>query len=740
MKSKKKLRLKLTYFGRVQGVGFRPWIYRVAREIGIAGFVGNSTQGAFVEIEGSVDDLQRFHEQVRQTPPALVQIRKIKSEEIALVGEENFVILPSKKSGKIGAEVSPDIATCDDCLGELRDPLDRRFRYPFINCTNCGPRLSILQELPYDRSTTTMSSFTMCSACQKEYDDPSDRRFHAQPNACYKCGPKVFFVDKNGSVIAGDPIINCVTALFKGKIIAIKGLSGFNLVCRNDSIQKLRKRKNRLTKPFAIMVNGLKKTPFPTQKPILLQRTFSKKNSANIGLILPYTPLHTLLFETEIRGKTLSSLVFTSANKSNEPLCYKNEDAIERLSGIADAFLMHNREITRPLDDSILLVTKKNFIPLRYARGFTPTPFQLPKSLASEKVSILAFGGDLKSAFAIQSKDNLLLSEHIGDLQNPDTFRHFIRTIKRQSALFAFKPTHIACDLHPNYHSSRFARSFKLPIFEIQHHHAHIASAMVDHKLEGKVIGIACDGTGYGTDGAIWGAEVLITSYQSFQRFAHFQYFPLIGGDRAAKETWRPAAGLLWLTFGEKWHEELPKTAPKISSLQKQIFDAQIAQGVFLQTSSLGRIFDAIAFLLGVATHNHHEALAAMTLEKMASNEDQTAVFMPSKTNPIELTSFIRAFCAKIQEGISPQKLAAGFHTWIVENFVFQALKARGKTGLTRVVLSGGAFANRILVEKFSRSLSEEGFKTYFHKKTPTTDGGIAIGQAAITAGKIKMK
>ena len=762
------LRRRFDFRGRVQGVGFRPWIYRLATGCGLAGFVGNDSQGAFVEVEGGAGAIARFIARTENEAPPLVAITAREETPLSPLGEREFGIRSSRHGGEQRAEITPDSATCPDCLREMRDPADRRHRYPFINCTNCGPRYSIVNSVPYDRVGTTMAAFTMCPDCQHEYDDPADRRFHAQPNACPACGPRVWLADPTGAEQPGDPIEGAVRRLLDGEIVAIKGLGGFHLACRADreqSVAELRRRKGREAKPLALMVGDLEAARAlvdlddpaallleSVARPIVLATARGGGGVApsvapgthTLGVMLPYTPLHTLLFDTRVDGELLGPVVMTSGNPSAEPLCHENEEALRRLSTIADAFLLHDRDIERRVDDSVTLAMRlpdgARTMPLRRARGYAPgtialeTPSPLP---------ILALGGELKSAVCLLGDDEALLSEHLGDLDNPAAYRNFVSTVARLQELVDVKPVLVAADLHPGYAATRHARELGLPITEVQHHHAHVVSCMADAGVTGDVLGIACDGTGYGDDGAIWGCELLLCDEARHERAGQLRYFPLLGGDAAARDTWRPAAGLLAETFGAGWPEAIPGAFDRVDAdtlaLAERFLAAPAPPSV--RTSSLGRLFDAVAFLLGLCDRNHAEAQAPMALEAAAARHGDAEPLAHALTEEdgrllLDYRPLMRALAEGVGAGRETGELAAAFHASLAAMLAEGAERVLARAGDRPVMLSGGCFANRLLTEALHRRLKAAGRDVYIHHRVPAGDGGLALGQAVCAAAR----
>ena len=768
-------RLGLNFRGRVQGVGFRPWIYRLATEAGLAGHVGNDLRGAFVEVEGDPAAIARFLARVDTEAPALVEIAAREARSLAPLGEREFRILSSRagREEEQRAEIAPDAATCPDCLRELFDPADRRYRYPFINCTNCGPRYSIVRALPYDRALTTMAAFAMCPRCQAEYDDPADRRFHAQPNACPACGPRIWLVDAAGRALAGEPIAESVRRLLAGEILAIKGLGGFHLACRADReevVAALRARKGREAKPLALMVGDLAaaRALVALDAPSLALLTSSARpivlasaragipvaatvaaGSHTLGVMLPYTPLHHLLFRAALAGERLGPLVMTSGNPSAEPLCADNAEALARLAGIADAFLLHDRDIERRVDDSVALALRlpaatggetARTLPLRRARGFAPAPVILSRPVATP---VLALGGELKSAVCFLAGDQALLSEHLGDLDNPAAYRNFLGTIERLGRLVGIEPALVACDLHPDYAASRHARTLALPRREIQHHHAHLVSCLADNGLRGEALGWACDGTGYGDDGSIWGCELLRCDEAGYERLGSLRSFVLLGGDAAARETWRPAAGLLAETYGPDWPAACPTAAARIApaalDMAKRFLAAPSPPGP--RTSSLGRLFDAVAFLLGLCDYNGAEAQAAMALEAAAARHGPAAplplpLLREGGLLLLDPRPLIRALVGGLDARRSAGELAAGFHAGLVQGLAAAAAAAVAAGAPRRLLLSGGCFANRLLTEGLATLLKDHDLDVYIHQRVPTSDGGLALGQAVAAAAQ----
>jgi len=790
-----RIRQRLEIAGRVQGVGFRPFVFRLAGELGLCGFVGNNERGVFIEAEGPGRALGSFAARLRDELPPLARISSLDIRDLPTRGDQTFRIAPSEAGADQQAEITPDAATCADCLAEMNDPRDRRYRYPFINCTNCGPRYSIIRGVPYDRPGTTMARFTMCPECRAEYEDPGNRRFHAQPNACPVCGPSIRLVDArgrgiaedgrviadDGRAIAGDALKACADRLRAGEIVAVKGLGGFHLACRADSdeaVGRLRKRKNREAKPFAVMVADLAAAGAIAEiggdaaaallepaRPIVLVpkragaavSALVAPNSRTFGIMLPYTPLHALLL-ADHKGP----LVMTSGNPAEEPLCRDNGEALERLAAIADAFLLHDRDIERPIDDSVVLVApwpggtdteaaatgsteRSALLPLRRARGFVPDPvFVSPAA----PVPVLAVGGELKSAVCILSGTRAVLSEHLGELSNPAAYRNFTRAVERLQDLLRVKPAIAACDMHPDYAATRFARSLGLPVTEVQHHHAHIVSCMAENNVSGPVIGISCDGTGYGTDGSVWGCEVLVCDAADFSRAGHLDTFPLPGGDAAARDTWRPAAGLLHAAFGSGWTGEaavcFAGVDPEAAALAARRLDGP-APGPL--TSSLGRLFDAAAFILGLCARNRYEAEAPMAMEAAAWDCPSETALLPyalaggegGAPLRIDVRPMIRALLESRRKARTAAESARAFHVTMAAALAECAARTAERTGIRTVALSGGCFANRFLLQRLASDLQRAKMDVITHCQVPPGDGGIALGQALAAAAR-KMK
>ena len=799
---------KLHITGIVQGVGFRPFVYGLAIRFALVGWVRNTSAGVDIEVAGIQESLDAFVNALKAELPPLARLDTFD----VLFGNPGlftaFEIVPSETVRGAFQPISPDLGTCPDCLHELFDPSDRRYRYPFINCTNCGPRFSIITDIPYDRPNTTMAPFAMCQDCTTEYKNPLDRRFHAQPVACPVCGPKVWLewmVDGGLKTIEGDEAIQATQKnLVDGKILAVKGLGGFHLACdatNAESVAELRHRKLRVDKPFALMMPDIATIEEHCyisqaecdllkshQRPIVLLRRKPASNISGevapkqdtLGVMLPYTPLHYLLLsiddrlETSVLGvnRPLSALVMTSGNLSEEPIATGNDEARERLHSLADGFLMHNRDIHMRSDDSVVrtfrepgsgnkasgdpeLVTKELGNPetnlpthlkpnkpsstyfLRRSRGYAPDSIQLP----FEVPSILATGPELKNTFCLTRERYAFLSHHIGDMENYETLHSFECGINHFERLFHIQPEAIAYDLHPNYLSSRYALKRagreNLPAIGVQHHHAHVAAGMADNGLDGSqpVIGVVFDGTGYGDDGAIWGGEFLVADYSRYERKNHLSNFPLPGGDAAIKRPARTALALLW-SLGLEWSESLPPSRD-LCYEERMALRLQLERNLnTVRTSSMGRLFDAVAALAGVRQEVNYEAQAAIEFESALDKTESGAYQFEVQNNTVDTRPVVAALLADIHTGASIPALSARFHNG-VSNMVRQVCQQiRHETGLTEIVLSGGVWQNMALLKRTTQGLLTDGFVVYLHRLVPTNDGGISLGQALVGAAR----
>jgi hydrogenase maturation protein HypF len=748
--------------GIVQGVGFRPFVYRLARECQLTGFVTNTPAGVTIEVQGDSDQIDRLLTRLQSEAPPLAKITSLSPRDTEVQNDAAFVIVSSRLDAPPNALISPDVAVCADCLREMMNPRDRRFRYPFINCTNCGPRFTIIRDIPYDRARTSMASFRMCAACQAEYEDPANRRFHAQPNACWDCGPQLQLWSANGSRMdAAEPIREAARLLAKDSIVAVKGLGGFHLACdarSETAVNLLRERKRRVEKPFAVMFRRIedierccvvddaaRKLLLSFERPILLlPRTPDTALTPGIaphnrflGAYLPYTPLHHLLF---CSGK-FDALVMTSANLSEEPIAVDNDEAAQRLRGIADAFLVHNRDILRRCDDSVVRVATGRTQQLRRSRGFVPVP--VPIELDSEP--ILAVGGELKNTICVVRGSEAFLSQHVGDLENLESYKFFEEAVEHLQRILEVRPKILAYDLHPDYFSTKWAQAQAgMQLVGVQHHHAHIAACMAENHLDGKVIGIALDGTGYGADGAIWGGEVLLANYAGFERAAHFEYIPLPGGAAAIHEPWRVAVSYLNKHYGKELAAlDLPflkAIDPRKLQVVQQMIDREIHSP---RTSSCGRLFDAVAALAGVRSTVNYEAQAAIEFE-MAAHESTDEGAYPFDLIPdgehwlIGTRTLFQWLLRDIQRSGRLQDISRRFHSGLADLFVELAETIREQNKLSRVCLSGGCFQNSLLFESMLEGLRAKSFEVYFHSEVPAGDGGISLGQALVAAHRLR--
>jgi hydrogenase maturation protein HypF len=779
--------------GTVQGVGFRPWIYRLARQLDLKGFVRNTSQGVCMEIEGPANRVENFVQQVRTNPPAHCVMTQCLITDILPQSFHQFQILSSQDKNQHEALVLPDIATCPECIKEISDKHDRRYLYPFTNCTHCGPRYSIIESLPYDRINTSMKKFKMCKKCQNEYDDPSDRRFHAQPNACPVCGPKVALWDDQGDVIATNPeTLSATVGLIKqGAIVAVKALGGFYLMAdalNDEAVALLRQRKIRPHKPLALMMPSLEMTaqycqmsPLETellqssQAPIVLLRkaqsfpsfsnnknmSFPRKRESKetpkvsdqvapenpyLGCMLPSMPLLHILLRMVNRP-----LVATSGNLSEEPICIDNAEALDRLKGIADFFLVHDRPIVRHVDDSIAQVVCHGPSLLRRARGFAP----LPIDIGMDCDGILATGAHQKNTVALGLRDSVIISQHIGDLDSAISSLTFEKTISSLKSIYDAPITSVVCDSHPDYTSNRYAHTLGVNVMEVQHHHAHVASCMAERGITKEVLGISWDGTGYGPDGTIWGGEFLITDGPDYRRFAHLNLFPLPGGESAIKEPRRSALGLLFKLCDGNWQEY--KDLPCVKAFTSQellIIQRMIKQKINSPlTSSMGRLFDGIASIIGLCHQASFEGQAAMALEYKISDELILSPYhfgssCPTLTvvrhsresgNPVNPTNkiwaidwagIVKGVIEDVRGGKNAAVISTRFHQTLIEIIIEVARQA----GQSDIVLTGGCFQNKWLIESAVNRLKQEGFNPHWHKQIPTNDGGISLGQMFVAA------
>lgn len=754
---------KIHITGVVQGVGFRPFIYGLALNHHLTGWVRNTSAGVDIEVDGLPQDLTQFILAVTQEVPPLAHINSLKVDPQPSSGFLGFEIVHSEPIAGAYQPISADVSICEDCLRELYDPQDRHYQYPFINCTNCGPRFTIIQDVPYDRPKTTMAPFEMCPDCSREYHDPLDRRFHAQPVACPVCGPKIWLEVEGQRSSEGQEALAAVREYLKaGKIIAIKGLGGFHLACdaaNPQAVSSLRRRKLRVDKPFALMMPSLEIVQAhcrvskeeaallqSRQRPIVVLEKLpastiasqTAPNQSTLGVMLPYTPLHYLLLEPAPGYP--DALVMTSGNLSEEPIAVNNEDARTRLAGLADAFLMHERDIHTRCDDSVVRILDfgadgidaKQY-PLRRSRGYAPFPLKLPWS----GPQIFAAGAELKNSFCLTKDDYAFLSHHIGDLENYETLLAFQEGITHFENLFRVNPEFIVCDLHPDYMATRYAlgraADQKIPVSAVQHHHAHIAACMVENKLgsQDQVIGVCFDGTGYGMDGAVWGGEFLVAAYTHFERPFHLSYSPMPGGDHAVKQPWRLA--LAWLSQADLPWEAVYPPVHQSSPADQKILRRQISTGLNApQTSSMGRLFDAVAALSGIGHSVNYEAQAAIEFEAIADPHETGSYPYAVLDAEVDPRPLIRAVAEDVRQKTHPGVISARFHNGTAQMVLQVCQQISRRTGLDQVALSGGVWQNMRLLKKTHRLLSEDGFHIYTHSIVPANDGGLSLGQAVI--------
>lgn len=752
--------------GVVQGVGFRPFVRRLALRFDLDGWVGNDAQGVFVEAEGGSSALTSFRAALLAEKPPLAVVERLTVTPIepvggrCRVGPAQFAILPSVADGERRTLVSPDLATCDDCLREILDPADPRHGYAFTNCTACGPRFTIVRDVPYDRGATTMAGFEMCGRCAKEYADPDDRRFHAQPTCCPACGPRLRFVDTAGNEAEGaDAVPAAASSLAAGQVVAVKGLGGYHLAvdaAREAAVAALRARKHREERAFAVMVADLAAArelcevddaeavllTAPRRPIVLLRRRSAPPNLARsvapgnrfLGLMLPYTPLHHLLLR-EFAGP----LVMTSGNLSDEPIAYRDEDALARLSGIADAFLTHDRDIHTRVDDSVVRVFRGRELPVRRSRGYAPHPVTVPGRVARP---VLACGAELKNTFCLAKGTHAFLSPHIGDLENYETLRSFTEGIEHFKRLFDIVPALVAHDLHPEYLSTKYALDLDAELVGVQHHHAHIASCLADNQEWGPVIGVAFDGLGYGLDGTLWGGEIMVADLAEFRRVGHLEPLPMPGGVTAIRQPWRMAAAHLDAAYAGTPPDDLPVRLrhpdwPDVVAVARSGIGAPL-------TSSAGRLFDAAAAIIGVRDKVTYEGQAAIELEQLADPAELTAYparltrasAQAAQPFRIQGGDLIRAVAEDLARGAAAPIVAARFHNGVAGAVVAAATTVRESCGLSAVALSGGVFQNRLLLARTVDGLAGAGFRVLTHSRVPPNDGGVSLGQAVIAAAR----
>lgn len=750
-----KKRAIIKVFGIVQGVGFRPFIHKLVNSYMLKGWVQNSTCGVTIDIEGEEECIRNFVRNISEAAPAMAVIENVTVEFKEVRNYRDFKIEKSNCNGNGFVLISPDISICKDCFNELTDPLNKRYRYPFINCTNCGPRFTIIKDLPYDRDKTTMSEFLMCDDCRHEYEDIDNRRYHAQPNCCPECGPKLWLCDRKGNELSGDPIKEAVKKLEEGSIVAIKGLGGFHLACNgldSGAVIRLRKSKHREQKPFALMCKDIKsiknyayvsseeqKILECPRKPIVLLKKITgcaispeiAPDTRYLGFMLPYTPLHCLLFQ----DGGLDVLVMTSANISDNPIVFKNSEAVSTLNNIADYFLLHNREINTRCDDSVVKVVEGREYFIRRSRGYAPFPIKM----YSELKPILACGGEQKASFCISRGKYVFLSQHIGDLKNYATLIHYEEQIDNFKRLFKVEPHIIACDMHPDYLSTWYAQhNTNVDKVYVQHHHAHLASCMADNNLDGEAIGITWDGSGLGADGTIWGGEILKGGYSGFERKGTFLKARMPGGDRAVKNIYIMALSYIFETYGDNFLNILGalKHIKDIGD-DFELLRTMLKRGINSPyTSSCGRLFDGVSSMLGLLNDASYEGQGAVKLEA-ASNFDSNdsldyAVIKSRGMYIYDWRPTIDSIICMIKSGRDLSYIASAFHNTIVRVGVRQCELIRDETGLDRVVLSGGVFQNNILLYKISNELRVRSFKVYIHGRVSANDEGLSLGQLMV--------
>jgi hydrogenase maturation protein HypF len=780
-------RVRLRVTGIVQGVGFRPFVYKLARHMGLTGFVQNDPGGVAIEVQGRKIYVREFVRRLRSSPPPLARIDSIDQVEIALVAEAGFSIVESGAAESKSALLSPDIAVCSDCLREMADPLDRRHLYPFINCTNCGPRFTIIEDVPYDRERTTMRVFAMCSDCAAEYKNPLDRRFHAEPIACPACGPQLRLLNPDGTEVPGDPIAGTRKAIADGKIVAIKGIGGYHLACdakNSEAVKRLRERKHREQKALAVMVGSaelakrlcliqprehlLLESPacpivLADNRYVMAKRLAAELERASgrprqlgpplvseevapsnplLGVMLPYAPHHHLLLDDA------DAWVMTSGNQTDEPIAFDDTAALGQLGEIADLFLVHNRRIETRCDDSVARVIDGEPQILRRSRGYVPDPVELP----FEVPPVLAVGAELKNTFALSKGRLAFLSHHIGDLKNVEEYNAFKVGIEHFERMFDIEPKAIAADMHPEYLSTKYAKERGLPIITVQHHHAHVAKCIAEHKIPGKVIGVAFDGAGYGDDGAIWGGEFLVCDLRSYTRVAHLKYVPLPGGDAAAEQPWRMAVSHMIAAFGDDAERVMPrilseidpKTLGNVVKMAKSGFNSP-------PTSSMGRLFDAVSSLTGTCHHNSYEGQAAIELEGLSSQSPQRSGASRRSRNlcrfeiiegdvfEIDPAPVIRAVVEGIDAGEDVARVSARFHAAVAEMVVEVCRRIAQKFCIRTVCLTGGVYQNRILTLSSLEGLRGSGFEVLINRKVPPNDGGISYGQLAVAGARMRI-
>ncbi|TYC60694.1 carbamoyltransferase HypF [Rhodobacterales bacterium] len=756
--------------GLVQGVGFRPHVWRLARDLTLTGMVRNDGEGVEIDAWGPEEGLSRFVEALQEAPPPLARVDAVSWVDLDGPPQEGSFEIVASRGGMITTGVVPDAATCPECLSDMRDPANRRFGYAFAICTHCGPRLSILHAIPYDRGNTSMSRFPVCDACSSEYEDPVDRRFHAQPIACPDCGPRLWLEDRGGCVETSDPVAEAARRIALGHIVAVKGIGGFHLACdalNEKAVAELRRRKRRRSKPLALMAADLtsirrycrvtareERELTSIAAPIVLLEADGEQLAPSIapgqdrvGFLLPYTPLHHLLLR-QVAGP----LVLTSGNLSEEPQAITNEDARGRLAEFADCLLMHNREIVNRLDDSVVSVFDAGPQILRRARGYAPAPLSLPDTFA-RMPPVLAMGGELKSAFCMLSDGRAILSQHLGDLEEAATHGEYRRTLDLYQRIFRFDPAVIAVDAHPDYLSTQWGKTLASDtgcrIVQVQHHHAHLAACLADNSVpagEETSLGLVLDGLGLGSDGTIWGGEILLGGYRGFERVGHFQPVPLPGGAQAVRQPWRNLAAHLRAAFGSDYLRAVPDGPLRERMLSKQlpVLDRMMERGLNAPlSSSAGRLFDAVAAALGIAfDRQDHEGEAAMMLECLARPFVGTETPYPverarREASVLTWKPLFEALLSDLARDFAPGRIAARFHLGLVAALTESLAELASAHGVSRVVLSGGVMQNRILHDCLAQSLLSAGLEPLSHRQVPANDGGLALGQAVIAASRV---
>ncbi|HYP26803.1 MAG TPA: carbamoyltransferase HypF [Blastocatellia bacterium] len=753
-------RVHITVRGMVQGVGFRPFVFSQARRRALRGRVLNNTSGVLIDVEGESSSIEEFIREIESNPPPLSVIESVeRSRALAPAHYVDFRIVESDGSGEKFVPISPDVSVCDDCLGEMFDPKDRRYRYPFINCTNCGPRFTIIEGVPYDRASTTMRDFPICAACREEYEDPLDRRFHAEPTACPDCGPRLRLADPGGREACGgeEAVRRARLLLLGGKIVAVKGVGGFHLACdalNEGAVEELRRRKYREDKPFAMMAASVdlvrrhcvvsraeEELLLSERRPIVLleKRRDSiipramAPSATSLGFMLPYSPLHHLLLEGLGRP-----IVLTSGNVSDEPICYEDSDATRRLGGIADYFLLHDRRIQVRADDSVTRAFGDREVVVRRSRGYAPAPITVRRGAGRE---VLACGAELKNTFCLTRGHYAFVSHHVGDLENLETLASFRQGIEHYKRLFNLRPEVVAHDLHPDYISTKYALALDgVEKIGVQHHHAHIASCMADNGIEGEAIGVAMDGLGFGSDGRFWGGEFFVADFLDAERVAHLDYVPMPGGAKAIREPWRMASVYLHRALGDGF---VDLDIPFARGLDRGRWAAirRMSEGGTNSplTSSMGRLFDALSGLLALRGEVNYEGQAAVELEAIADRDcaGEYEFGFAGDGSIIKAEPVIRSAVDDLLGGVPPQVVSAKFHLGVAGLIRSLAIRLRDGRRLNRVVLSGGVFQNMFLLSRACRMLRQDGFEVFTQSRVPCNDGGISLGQAAVASARL---